>query len=90
MDERTTLHRETCPYCGGKGTVLDRSEAGKVLSAARYRAGISQVGMAKRLGISKSYLNCLERETRSWPADLVARYETELRNVAVALAEAVS
>lgn len=41
--------------------------------ALRLRAGLTQAALARRLGVSASYLNLIERDRRPLPSDLLVR-----------------
>jgi transcriptional regulator with XRE-family HTH domain len=41
--------------------------------ALRLRAGLTQAGLARQLGVSASYLNLIERDRRPLPSDLLVR-----------------
>src|SRR5260370_42124735 len=57
---RATSHKEPTRF-GGK------------IRALRRREGLSQVQLAERLGISASYLNLIESNTRPLPASLLIK-----------------
>lgn len=63
------------------------SETGGKLRRMRQRLGLTQVEMARRLGVSTSYLNLIEHDQRPLTAKLLARFSKVLEVDAHALAE---
>lgn len=63
-----------CPACHGTGHVLDHKTIGRRMQAARHAKGVSLRVMAKRIGVSHSYLCLLEKGQRHWPWKLQNRF----------------
>jgi predicted transcriptional regulator len=63
-----------CPTCHQTREAVD----GNSLRAAREAAQVSLREMARRLGISASYLSDIERNRRNRSALFVARYQSKL------------
>lgn len=63
-----------CPMCRGEGWIY-RAPIGRTLRAQREDAGITMRTLAKRLGISPTYLSDLENDRRRWDGKLVNRYQ---------------
>ncbi|HCC03264.1 MAG TPA: transcriptional regulator [Clostridiales bacterium] len=65
-------------------------KVGRILRIARKICDISETEVAKRIGISRSYLCMIEKDERSIQIDLLEKYATILDTTAlkiVALAE---
>lgn len=67
-----------CPRCGGSGRVPDDRVLGAVMRAKRTAADLSLRDMAKRTGVTASYLCDLELGRRQWGAKQRAMYENAL------------
>lgn len=67
-----------CPKCSGRGKVPD-PETGLEIRRERERLGISQEEVARRMGITQSYLTMLERDKRPWSANMVTAYRVALK-----------
>ena len=67
-----------CPRCGGTGRLPDDRVMGAQMRERRQRAGLSLRALAKRLGLTASYLSDLERGRRHWSAKNVKRYADAL------------
>lgn len=67
-----------CPRCGGTGGIPNQSVIGRKMMAKRIKAGVSQVDMARALGITGSYISHLEHGRKPWTKCRIAAY---LRNL---------
>lgn len=63
-----------CPQCGGTGTVLDSGALGKKLRALREISGVTVQGLARRMGLHKSYVSYLEAGKRNWTREMADAY----------------
>lgn len=70
---------EICGRCAGRGTV--HAASGEELAAARRAAGLSMRAMGALLGISKSYVNELEKEYRDAYPGIVDEWFSITRRV---------
>lgn len=68
------MQQKQCDKCGGTGQLLDPIR----LKRQRRRAELSQRTMAKRMGITASYLCDLEHGRRDWNAQLDERFRAAL------------
>jgi len=66
--------RAICPKCNGKGWIY-RAPIGRKLREQRKDAGITMRALAKKLGISPTYLSDLENDRRGWDGRFVNRYQ---------------
>lgn len=63
-----------CHCCGGSGEEEDRTSFGRALSGIRLRADMGLREMARKLGISHTYLWQLENGKRNWTPELERNY----------------
>jgi len=63
-----------CHCCGGTGKELDHARVGSELRAYRAVRNLTMARVAKRMGLSESYVSELERGKRNWNDALVERY----------------
>ena len=66
-----------CPVCLGTGKVLDQAAQGE--KARRLRNGLSQAYVARKMGITPSYLNYLESGKRPWSTQLWQSFQAALK-----------
>lgn len=57
---------DRCPHCGGSGEVLNSVAIGNKIRDLRKEMGITMWLLAKKLGLSVSYLSDLELGRRVW------------------------
>lgn len=55
-----------CPRCGGSGRIADPAATGRIYRRAREATGMSLRYVARRAGISATYLSQLERGVLPW------------------------
>lgn len=55
-----------CHCCHGSGAEVDEKKASAMLKKLRVRAGIGLREMARRIGVSHSFLSQLEGGRRKW------------------------
>lgn len=67
-----------CPCCDGTGKELDPVKVGSEMQALRTKAMIGLRSLAKRLGLSHTYLTLLEQGKRKWTPQLVHDYLEEI------------
>ena len=67
-----------CHCCAGSGVAPDDRSIGRAARALRSRSGIGLRDMAKRLGVSHTYLSLLEAGLRHWTLRLRAAYSAAL------------
>lgn len=65
---------KTCPFCAGRGKVLDDRAIGQAMRDKRKKAGLTGCEMAKRLGLSPTLICDLERGRRRWNAQRQRQY----------------
>ena len=70
--------KSKCPCCDGSGEELDPEVVGREMYARRTDANIGLRALAKRLGISHTYLTLLEQGKRKWTPTLVHDYLNEI------------
>lgn len=70
--------RGNCRHCEGSGKAFDRNVVGPMLREARERRQVAARSVARRMGITPSYISDLELGRRDWSPALVARYLTAL------------
>lgn len=64
-----------CPRCGGSGEVEDEGVLGMKMRVLRKDAGVTLREMARRIGVSASYLSDLELGRRRWSPRFRSAYE---------------
>ncbi len=72
------MKNKPCHCCNGSGAELDPVKAGKLMSKLRTKAGIGLRDMARRIGISHSFLSQLEAGKRKWLPHVSHSYMLEL------------
>ncbi len=65
--------KKTCPICLGTGRVVDQKKLGRLLRQCRLESGVSQVAVARGMGVSAPYLAVLEQGKRDWNLCLTNR-----------------
>jgi transcriptional regulator with XRE-family HTH domain len=68
------MANEICSKCGGSGLEINAEQ----LRTRRLVAEISLSETARRMGISVSYLNDLEKGRRNWDRELLAKFNKAL------------
>lgn len=76
----TKLRSKPCATCNGSGSVPDDS-TGALLRKDREKAGITASAVANHMDISDSFLYDLEKDRRTWTAELVARYQAAMEEL---------
>ncbi len=71
----------TCDRCEGHGSRLDERDAGHHIRDARTALNLSSSALARRLGVSSSYMIDLEMGRRAWTRELFCRVSDELARV---------
>jgi len=66
--------KRKCKRCGGNGEEQDSSAIGETMRRARRGAGLTLAIIAKRGGVTASYLCDLENGRRHWGPELIALY----------------
>jgi transcriptional regulator with XRE-family HTH domain len=69
-----SLKTQKCRCCEGSGKELDHKSIGPMMKQRRLKAGLTQGEVALRMGISGAYVCDLERGTRNWRDELIAKY----------------
>ena len=72
-----------CEHCFGDGWETDQRVTGDSLVEHRRGLQLTATAVAKRMGISKSYLCDLERGTRAWSRTLVKAFYQACRELTV-------
>lgn len=65
---------ETCPRCGGSGSIRDDREIGAEMRRLRKAVGFTLLEWAAEVHFSPSYISDLENGRRQWNAGLMAKY----------------
>ena len=65
--------------------VIQQAETGREARLQREKRGVSLRGLAKKMGISASYLSDLELGRRHWNMDRIRLFEKSLDDVMEAL-----
>lgn len=68
------IKTKRCAKCEGSGRVLDDKVTAHLLREERLKAKIRLDEMAKALGVSPSYVCCLEGGKRHWTQARVTQY----------------
>lgn len=76
--KRPEIGGRPCPRCNGTGTIPDDRAMGAAMRQRREAAGLSLYDLAKKLGLSASYLCDLELGRRQWSGTNIERYEEAL------------
>lgn len=63
-----------CPCCLGTGKEQDPARVGQALKKKRRAAGKTLREISLRIGVSISYLSCLESGKRNWSPSLREHY----------------
>lgn len=71
-------HSKNCHCCEGSGKEIDQKQLGLALSGLRLRSGIGLRDMARRVGISHTYLKLLEKGDRVWTSEIRSDYQFAL------------
>lgn len=66
--------KKPCRHCNGSGEEVDQAAIGAQMRARRKAAGISLREIARRLGITASYLADMEKGARNWTAERMEAY----------------
>lgn len=67
-----------CARCDGTGFTIDDKALGQAMRRTRQTVAISLREMAKRMGISASYLSDLELGRRHWNAGIIEEYRQQV------------
>jgi transcriptional regulator with XRE-family HTH domain len=65
---------QQCHCCNGSGVEKNHKTLGQSMRNSRIKAGLSLRKMAKKIGISFSFLAQLERGNRHWTQDVEYKF----------------
>ena len=71
-NEKRITSYVACPYCDGKGRIVN---LGKYLSILRKQSHLSQIEMGKYAGYSRTQIQSVERGIRNPSPILLERYQ---------------
>ena len=68
-----------CQRCNGTGNEPNQVAIGQTLRGLRLSSGLSLREMARRVGLSHSFLSQLETGSRRWRRSVLKRYEQAIK-----------
>lgn len=68
-----------CHHCGGTGVEADPLAIGKSMRELRIQRGLSLREVARRMGMSASFISDLERGNRHWGPKAATKYREAVK-----------